>query len=56
MYYYYFYDEKKQAYLMQLSTEPFIADTWVVTRSYFSERLAGACVHCSLQVLVLLQC
>ena len=39
---------------MQLSTQPFIADTWVVTSSSFTERFAGACVYCSLQVLVFL--
>ena len=39
---------------MQLSTQSFNADTWVVTRSSFTERIAGACVYCLLQVLVLL--
>ena len=29
---------------MQLSNQPFIADTWFVTRSYFTERLACLCL------------
>ena len=37
---------------MQLSTQSFIADTWVVTGSSFIEWFAGSCVYCSLQVLV----
>ena len=39
---------------MHLSTQHVIADTWVVTRYSFTERLACACVYCSLQALVLL--
>ena len=36
--------------LMQLSTQSFIADTWVVTRSSFTERFSGGCVYCSLRI------
>ena len=41
---------------MQPFTQPSIADTWVVTHSSFIEWFAGACVYCSLQVIVLLWC
>ena len=46
MYYYYFKVREKtnRIRLIQLSTQPFIADTWAVIRSSFTERLAGACV------------
>ena len=35
---------KKQLGFMQLSTKPFISDTWVMTRSSFIEGFAGAYV------------
>ena len=35
---------------MQLSTQPFIADTWGMTRSSFTERLADHCVTVMLNI------